>query len=131
MITVSQSSLKKKSLQCLTYMMGKILMHNVNLQMQSFRRSSSFTLPDGWEIEEKPRNNYSGHIDKVPVLLKIFGGFPPLVLERVYAALYLFIILAFCSLGVIIAQMHASGLTCMCTVHFAYTVQMLSSRLQS
>lgn len=51
-------------------------MHYVNLQMQSFRRSSSFTLPDGWEIEEKPRNNYSGHIDKVPVLLKIFGGFP-------------------------------------------------------
>jgi hypothetical protein len=60
-------------------MMGKILMHNVNLQMQSSRRSSSFTLPDGWEIEEKPRNNCPGHIDKVPVLLKIFGGFssPP------------------------------------------------------
>ncbi|KAK9940388.1 hypothetical protein M0R45_017052 [Rubus argutus] len=45
-------------------MMGKILMHNVNLQMQSSRRSSSFTLPDGWEIEEKPRNNCPGHIDK-------------------------------------------------------------------
>ncbi|PRQ33908.1 putative DNA-binding domain-containing protein [Rosa chinensis] len=33
--------------------------------MQSFRRSSSFTLPDGWEIEERPRKNTnSSHSDK-------------------------------------------------------------------
>ncbi|XP_062014010.1 uncharacterized protein LOC133730437 [Rosa rugosa] len=33
--------------------------------MQSFRRSSSFTLPDGWEIEERQRKNTnSSHSDK-------------------------------------------------------------------
>ncbi|XP_050367675.1 methyl-CpG-binding domain-containing protein 7-like [Argentina anserina] len=33
--------------------------------MRSFRRSSSFTLPDGWEIEEIPRKNTnSSHCDK-------------------------------------------------------------------
>lgn len=60
--------------------MGNILIHNVNLQMQitphTMRTSSSFILPDGWEIEEKPRKNTNtAYSDKVPISFLNFGGF--------------------------------------------------------
>lgn len=61
-------------------MMGNILIHNVNLQVQitphTVRTSSSFILPDGWEIEEKPRKNTStAYSDKVSISSLNFGGF--------------------------------------------------------
>ncbi|KAM1205558.1 hypothetical protein ACFX13_006449 [Malus domestica] len=39
---------------------------NMLLTPRTRRTSSSFVLPDGWEVEEKPRSNinYSGHIDR-------------------------------------------------------------------
>lgn len=52
-------------------MKGKILIDNVNLQIQNKlstnRNTSSFLLPDDWEIVEKRRYN-SAAVDKVPVL---------------------------------------------------------------
>lgn len=66
----------EKSLECLIYE-GKILIDSVNLQMQIIPGTtctSSFILPDDWEIEKKRRKN-SRVIDKVPVLFQNFGGF--------------------------------------------------------